>query len=146
MAVKIARPIDEVVDVPVMDDPLDVVSTEQAGDVVSEEVLQRAMDCEQVVLRIKRQTVINFVEMGRTLKEIRDKSYYKLLGYDDFEQWCESTEIDFTRYAPGRSGDRSPLLGRSSTRPPAGTAWPPGARPWPRRSWPAPNARIGRVR
>ena len=97
MAVKIARPIDEVVDVPVMDNPLDVVSTEQAGDMVSEEVLQQAMNCEQTVLRIKRQTVISFVEMGKVLKEIRDNSYYKLLGYNDFEEWCESPEIDFSR-------------------------------------------------
>jgi hypothetical protein len=97
MVVKIARPIEEVVDIPVMDNPLDMVNTEQAGDMVSEEELQRAMNCEQVVLRIKRQTVIHFVEMGRVLKEIRDHSYYKLLGYDDFQEWCESPEIDFSR-------------------------------------------------
>jgi len=97
MAVKIARPFDDVADVPIMENPLDVVSAEEAGDVVSEQELQRAISCEQAVLRLKRQTVLNFVEMGRYLKEIRDKSYYKLLGYTDFETWCESPEIDFSR-------------------------------------------------
>jgi len=97
MAVRIDRPIEEVSDVPVMENPLDIVTTEQVGDVVDEAILQKAMDCEQAILRLKRLTVINFVEMGRYLKTIRDNTYYKALGYDDFANWLGSPEIDFSR-------------------------------------------------
>ncbi|RQW00244.1 MAG: hypothetical protein EH225_10550 [Calditrichaeota bacterium] len=97
MVVRIERPIEEVADVPVMDNPLDMVTSEQAGDVLDEETLQKAMDCEQAIIRLKRQTVLNFVEMGRYLKMVRENSYYKALGYDDFTNWLNSPEIDFSR-------------------------------------------------
>jgi len=77
--------------------PLDNVSYEQVGDLVSREEINRALQEEAALKENKVQFVNLAFEMAQHLKEIRDNRWYKLLGFDTFDSWVESPEIDIDR-------------------------------------------------
>lgn len=77
--------------------PLDIVSTEQVGDVVSKTEITKAFDEEQSLLKAKRKSVDITFEIAARLKRIRDNRWYKILGHNDFQEWVESPEIDIDR-------------------------------------------------
>ena len=74
--------------------PLDNLSTEQVGDVLTRDEIQAAFDEERAVKDTKTIMVGLHFELGKHLKAIRDNRWYKVLGANSFEEWVESPEID----------------------------------------------------
>lgn len=74
--------------------PLDNLSTEQVGDVLTRDEIQAAFDEEKAVRETKIQMIGLHFELGKHLKAIRDNRWYKVLGANSFEEWVESPEID----------------------------------------------------
>ena len=77
--------------------PLDNVSTEQAGDVVTKAEIDRALKLQTRVRKLQEIQLKTMFELAATLKEIRDKRYYKILGYDGFEPWLSAPENDLDK-------------------------------------------------
>lgn len=77
--------------------PLDNVSTENVGDVVSKKDIKKAYDNEQLVIQSKTMMVQISFTLSKYLMEILDNRQYKILGFNSFEQWCESPQIDIDR-------------------------------------------------
>ena len=65
--------------------PLDHVSTEQVGDVMSKKESEAAFREERKLQKDKSMIVALFLSMGQSLKKIRDNRWFKALGYDGFE-------------------------------------------------------------
>lgn len=77
--------------------PLDHVSTEQAGEVLPKRELDAAFREEKKLQKDKSMMVSLFLSIGASLKKIRDNRWHKALGYDTFETWAESPDIDIDR-------------------------------------------------
>ncbi len=73
---------------------LDNVSTEQASDVVSREEVERAYKTLDRIKKLREAQMKLALELGEALKEVRDNRWFKLYGYDSFESWLSSPEID----------------------------------------------------
>lgn len=79
-------------------DPTDLVVSEQVGDVMSQEVIEEAHKTEKRVIALMRGTTANLIEFGAHLKKVRDERFYKVYGFDSFEKWIEDeTGLDMDR-------------------------------------------------
>ena len=54
-----------------------------------------AFGIHQTILELKQKMGVTFLEMGRLLKEIKDESYYQVLGYDSFVSYVINSELGF---------------------------------------------------
>lgn len=77
--------------------PLDNISTEKIGDVVSKKDIKKAFDNEQLVIQAKTMMVQISFTLAQYLTEIFDNRQHKILGFDSFEAWSESPQIDIDR-------------------------------------------------
>jgi hypothetical protein len=77
--------------------PLDNVSTEQIGEILPKRELDAAFREEKKLQKDKSMMLSLFLSIGQSLKKIRDNRWYKALGYDTFEDWSESPDIDIDR-------------------------------------------------
>ncbi len=73
---------------------LDAVSSEQAGDVVSRKEVERAYKTLDKIKKFREAQMKLALELGEALKEVRDNRWFKLYGYESFESWLSSPEID----------------------------------------------------
>lgn len=65
-------------------------------DMTQDERSKLAFELEQHLRDIKMRTGMNFIEMGKTLKEIRDNKLYKELGYDTVTEWLSDPDISIS--------------------------------------------------
>lgn len=55
-----------------------------------------ALELEQIFKGIKREMAMNFLEMGKVLKKIRDEAYFIELGYNTIGDWYASPEVSLS--------------------------------------------------
>ena len=77
--------------------PLDNVSTEDVGDIVTKSEIKKAYDNEEMVKKSKTLMVQISFTLAQYLSEILVERQYKILGFDTFDKWCESPQIDIDR-------------------------------------------------
>ncbi|MFH0989914.1 MAG: hypothetical protein V1799_07855 [bacterium] len=77
--------------------PLDNVSTEDVGSVLSKKEIKQAFDEERRILDEKQNILLLFFSLGRRLKNIRDNRWYKVLGFNSFSEWTENSDVDIER-------------------------------------------------
>ena len=58
---------------------------------------KNAFELHKSIVRLKVQMGVAFLELGRLLKEIRDKELFKVLGYDSFQAYLTDSELGFKR-------------------------------------------------
>lgn len=58
---------------------------------------ETAFGLHQKILELKEQMGVRFLTMGKLLKELKDKEYFKVLGYDTFTSYVINSEIGFKR-------------------------------------------------
>ncbi len=56
-----------------------------------------AFDLNKKLVVARKLENITFIAMGHMLKVIRDRKLYKNLDYEDFSQYCNSDDLDFSR-------------------------------------------------
>jgi hypothetical protein len=74
--------------------PLDNVSTEQVGDIVTKKEIQLAYNEEKDLQRNKGEFVAVTFKIAKNLYNIYENRWYKLLGFNTFEDWLKSPEVD----------------------------------------------------
>lgn len=63
----------------------------------AQEVYQLAWENKEELVFHRKEVQYNFLHLARLLKLNRDKSYYKLLGYDSFEEFLADPELAFRK-------------------------------------------------
>lgn len=58
---------------------------------------EAAYQLERQIIEAKESIGKNFIKLGQLLKEVRDKHYYKELGYDKFTEYLSSPEVGISR-------------------------------------------------
>lgn len=74
-----------------MDNDITIIETENS--INRAEV---AFSLEQHIKDLKIQLGHNFLNIGKTLKEIRDNEYYRELGYESISEWLNSPDISIS--------------------------------------------------
>jgi len=59
-------------------------------------VVSKAQSTHQLIVKIKKDIHTYFMSLAVCLKTMKSKEYYLELGYDSFEEYTSSPEIDLT--------------------------------------------------
>ena len=54
-----------------------------------------AFEVHQIILSLKQQMGMAFLEMGKLLKKVRDEGYFTVLGYDSLPSYIINSELGF---------------------------------------------------
>lgn len=76
---------------------LDNVTTENVSDVITKKEIAEALKVQEHFMKLRDLQMKTTFEIAETLKAVRDNRWYKIYGYDDFNAWLESPEVDFDR-------------------------------------------------
>lgn len=76
---------------------LDNVTTENVSDVITKKEIDKALRVQEHFMKLRELQMKTTFEIAETLKAVRDNRWYKIYGYDDFNSWLESPEVDFDR-------------------------------------------------
>ena len=91
--VEVDRPLEKVKAPHVLDN----VTTENVSDVITKKEIDKALKVQEHFMKLRELQMKTTFEIAETLKAVRDNRWYKIYGYDDFNSWLESPEVDFDR-------------------------------------------------
>ena len=79
-----------------MNDPEVLLNKTTGVAKTSEGRAKKAFELEKKIKDLKFVVGKNFLELGRLLKEIRDKQYYLDLGYNTVTEWLNSPDVSIS--------------------------------------------------